>query len=252
MPSCEVQRTLVKSPPELWAELSDPESLARHLGEFGDIRIARVEPETAVEWEAGDVRGAIQLKASGWGTKVTLTAVREVADIEAPPAEVAPPKPQAVAEADPPQDEVAQPPPDAVVEPESEAIVEPEPAAVVEPEPERRRGLFARIFQRRRKLLPIDEPEALNESEPIDEREPIATEEPAALDEPEPGPTEAPAPEPAAEEPAAAGALATAERPDLAAELAVVEQAMVEQDAASLTAVLDRLGAAHHRPFSRG
>src|SRR5664280_1010248 len=41
MISSEVQRTLVKSPPELWAEISDPASLARHLGEFGEIRITR-------------------------------------------------------------------------------------------------------------------------------------------------------------------------------------------------------------------
>ena len=41
MISSEVQRTLVKSPPELWAELSDPAALARHLGELGEIRIVR-------------------------------------------------------------------------------------------------------------------------------------------------------------------------------------------------------------------
>ena len=35
MITSEVQRTLVKSPPELWTELSDPESLARHLAELG-------------------------------------------------------------------------------------------------------------------------------------------------------------------------------------------------------------------------
>ena len=52
MVSSEVQRTLVKSPPELWAELSDPDALARHLGELGEIRITRVEPEENVEWEA--------------------------------------------------------------------------------------------------------------------------------------------------------------------------------------------------------
>ena len=52
MISSEVQRTLVKSPPELWAELSDPDALARHLGELGEIRITRVEPEEKVEWEA--------------------------------------------------------------------------------------------------------------------------------------------------------------------------------------------------------
>ena len=38
---------------------------------------------------------------------------------------------------------------------------------------------------------------------------------------------------------------------ELAAELALVEEAMAEQDTALLSAVLDRLGAAHHRPFSR-
>src|SRR5438132_1197186 len=47
MITSEVQRTLVKSPPELWAELSDPTSLARHLGELGEIRITRVDPEQA-------------------------------------------------------------------------------------------------------------------------------------------------------------------------------------------------------------
>ena len=77
MLSSEAQRTLVKSPPELWAELSDPNSLARHLEEFGEIRILRTEPESAVEWEGEGVAGAVQLNASGWGTKVTLTATRQ-------------------------------------------------------------------------------------------------------------------------------------------------------------------------------
>ena len=48
--STEVQRTLVKSPPELWAELSSPEGLTRHLGEIGEIRVVKLEPETRVEW----------------------------------------------------------------------------------------------------------------------------------------------------------------------------------------------------------
>ncbi len=77
MPSVEAQRTLVKSPPELWAELSDPTSLARHLGEFGEIRITRIEAETSVEWEAESASGRVELKPSGWGTKVTLTVARE-------------------------------------------------------------------------------------------------------------------------------------------------------------------------------
>ena len=65
--STEVQRTLVKSPPELWAELSDPAALMRHLGELGEIRITSVEPETKVEWEAEDASGVVQLEAFGVG-----------------------------------------------------------------------------------------------------------------------------------------------------------------------------------------
>ncbi|HWX96311.1 MAG TPA: hypothetical protein VNZ01_05615 [Solirubrobacteraceae bacterium] len=78
MISSEVQRTLVKSPPELWAELSDPGSLARHLGDLGEIRITRVEPEQLVEWEAENRTGKVQIKPSGWGTRVTLTVASEI------------------------------------------------------------------------------------------------------------------------------------------------------------------------------
>nr|MBA2346992.1 hypothetical protein [Solirubrobacterales bacterium] len=68
------QRTLVKSPPELWAEISDPDALTRRLSELGEIRITRLEPESTVAWEGDRVRGTVELEASGWGTKVTLTA----------------------------------------------------------------------------------------------------------------------------------------------------------------------------------
>jgi hypothetical protein len=67
-------RTLVKSPPELWAECSDAASLARHLGQFGEIRITRLEPETAVAWEGERASGTVRLEPSGWGTRVVLTA----------------------------------------------------------------------------------------------------------------------------------------------------------------------------------
>ncbi len=83
MISSEVQRTLVKSPPELWAEISDPEALARHLGEFGEIRITRVQPEQKVEWEAPGASGSIVIKPSGWGTKVRLTVTRELGETDA-------------------------------------------------------------------------------------------------------------------------------------------------------------------------
>ena len=152
MISSEVQRTLVKSPPELWAELSDPAALARHLGELGEIRITRTDPEKAVEWEAADTTGKVTLAPSGWGTKVTLTVTRELAEVE--------------------------------------------PAVVPEPEPEPRLGFFARLFRRR----PPEEPE---------------------------------------------------ETPDVAAEEKAAEEVATEQVTGVLTAALDRLGAAHHRPFSR-
>ena len=73
-------RTLVKSPPELWAECSDASSLARHLDQFGEIRITRLEPETAVAWEGERARGTVRIEPSGWGTKVILTAVAVAAE----------------------------------------------------------------------------------------------------------------------------------------------------------------------------
>ena len=95
----EAKRTLVKSPPELWAELSDMAALARHLGEFGEIRITRTEPEKVVEWEGDLASGSVRLEPSGWGTKVTLTALPVVVD---PPPEPAP-EPPAVEEAPAPR-----------------------------------------------------------------------------------------------------------------------------------------------------
>jgi hypothetical protein len=76
MSHAQVERTLVKSHPELWAELSNPASLARHLGELGEIRITRIEPEHKVEWSAEGASGSVLIKPSGWGTRVTLTASR--------------------------------------------------------------------------------------------------------------------------------------------------------------------------------
>jgi hypothetical protein len=210
MISSEVQRTLVKSPPELWAELSDPTALARHLGELGEIKITRIEPEKTVEWEAADTTGKVLLKPSGWGTKVTLSAAREISAPE--PAPEAP-----VQEA-----ELA-----------IEVAPEPEPVSVVEPEilleePEPRPGFFARLFRRRPKEQAAPEP-------PVEEP-----------------PVEAAAePEPAAEDVTAPSDEPPEDNPDIAAELKTAEEAATEEVTAVLTAALDRLGAAHHRPFSR-
>ncbi len=208
MSTIEAQRTLVKSPPELWAELSDPTSLARHLGEFGEIRIARVEAETSVEWEAESASGRVELKPSGWGTKVTLTVARE-----APQPVAAEPEPESVVtepEAEP-EAEVAKPQP----EPEAESELAP---ATADPPPR----FFARLFRRWRKAQPSVEPDPA----------PEATPEPAPTPEVHEAPLDLAA--------------------ELAAELERVEATMAEQDVELLSAVLDRLGAAHHRPFSRG
>jgi hypothetical protein len=128
MPTVEAKRTLVKSPPELWAELSDAAALARHLGEFGEIRITRTQPESVVEWEGDLASGSVQIEPSGWGTKVTLTAEPALAD-------AAPPLPSP----------------------------EPEP----EPEPPRQ-GFWGRLFRRRApEPEPVAvEPEAEPDSEP--------------------------------------------------------------------------------------
>lgn len=71
----EVKRTLVKSGPELWAELTDPGALAAHLEPFGEVRITRTKPETLVEWEGELATGEVHLEPSGFGTRVILTAV---------------------------------------------------------------------------------------------------------------------------------------------------------------------------------
>jgi hypothetical protein len=217
MPEPRAQRTLVKSPPELWAEVSDVSTLARHLGEFGDIRITRLEAETTVVWEGDAVRGTVELEPSGWGTKVTITAEA----VEAKPEPEPEPEPELVA---------VEPEP----EPEPEPVVEEPVAATTEPEepeagqPPRRRGLFARLFARR---APESEPVAV---EPEPEPEPVAIEpepEPVAV-EPEPGPV--------------------AEEPEPIAEPVLDGEITAERMEAVLVGVLDDLGSAHHRPFSRG
>jgi hypothetical protein len=318
MISSEVQRTLVKSPPELWAELSDPAALARHLGELGEIRIVRTEPERVVEWAAENTTGTVAIKPSGWGTKVTLSVTRELAQpapaLETPPeaesagtaaAEQAPalepppeetPAPQAAESVPAPTPEVEPidtPEPISVAHaPEPEPTVEtaapgPEATTALETthEPEPRRGFFARLFGRRRRDAPSNpametiavtpaEPAAVGGSAPATPDAPsmpdasIALAAPATPDAfaavrqvlephifaaehpfaavPELKP---PAPERAATEPVPEAD--PRQTGDIAAELLAAEEAGAEEVTAVLTAVLDRLGAAHHRPFSR-
>jgi hypothetical protein len=66
----EVSRTLVKSPPELWAELEG----ARLGATLGAKSVKATEPERELAWEADGAAGLARLEPSSWGTKVTLTA----------------------------------------------------------------------------------------------------------------------------------------------------------------------------------
>jgi hypothetical protein len=217
MSSLQASRTLVKSPPELWAELSDLGSLARHLGEFGEIRITKVDPESRVEWEADRASGTVRLEPSGWGTRVVLTV-----DTPEPPA--ADPEPKTIAEAIA-VEAAAEP------EPEPEPVAE-APAPEPVPAPEPKRGFWARLFGRK--------PPA---------PQPVVLEEPVAAEpEPEPEPaTEEP--EPTAEDKAFGTIEWEVPEPEAATE-PEPEPEPVDPEAV-LHGVLDTLGAAHHRPFSR-
>ena len=73
MPRIRVCRTLVKSPPELWAELRG-ERFSSALGAH-DVR--PLESERRVTWHADGASGTATLEPAGWGTRVTLTAELE-------------------------------------------------------------------------------------------------------------------------------------------------------------------------------
>ncbi len=220
------QRRLVKSPPELWAEVSSEESLNRHLAEFGEIRITRTEPETTVAWEGDRVSGTVELEPEGWGTKVVLTATAAgppvaAAAQEAPVAEPEPPPP---------------PPP-----PRPIAIVRLPAARAREPEPEpAKRGVLATLLGLLgvgpKAEIPAPGPPVHDPSPPTPAPDPTPP-DPSPPTPPAPGPT--PVPDPAPPAPAPEPMPPQIELPD------------PDRTVAILTEVLDDLGAAHHRPFSR-
>ncbi len=275
MPDLTAKRTLVKSPPELWEELSEVEGLAKHLGAFGEIKITKLEPEHTVAWEGEHASGTVSIEPSGWGTKVTLHA--ELPEEEAPEAEPAAAAPEPVAEepvaaeAKPVEEEpvaveepVAEQP--AAVTVESDALtVEPEPSAVEVPPERKRRGFWGWLFRTRTGGHAVEEPEPVAiepEAEPeVEEPEPVAIEpkpEPVAI-EPEPEPVAVTvAVEPDPEQVAVEPEVEPESEPEAEAESAAVESepqpeaVHPERARAILDEALDALGAAHHRPFSRG
>jgi hypothetical protein len=239
MDELQAQRRLVKSPPELWAEISDEDVLRHHLAPFGAIRITRVEPENTVAWEGERASGTVCLDSAGWGTRVTLTAV-PASPSWVDPRRWVPPEEEAWSVEPAPE-------PAPVAEPAAEPEPEPEPVAVQEePEPEPvavqppRRGLFARLFGRRRARAEITPPGPTAPTP--DPAPPVPRPDPSPappIDPPAPSPDPTPPidPTPPAPEPEPA-----IETDDLPAAEALQ----------ALEAMLDHLGAAHHRPFSRG
>src|SRR5215207_9066044 len=194
MPDLTAKRTLVKSPPEMWEELSEVERLAKHLGAFGEITITKLEPEHTVAWEGERAKGTVSIEPSGWGTKVTLRA--ELPEPEPEPA----PEPEPVAEAAPEPESVAESEPEPIAEaaPEliAEAAPEPEPVTLAETSEEAPRSGFWGWLFRSRTGAPASEATP-NAAEP--EPEPVAEPELVAA---EPMPEAAPE-EPVAEAPAA-------------------------------------------------
>jgi hypothetical protein len=230
MPEIQASRRLVKSPPELWAEVSDAASLARHLGEVGEITITRLEPETTVAWEGEHASGTVELAPAGWGTSVTLTAepVGEAPELETAPESALAPAP--VGDAEPPAPDPEPPDEPTPAQPETIRIEEAAPTATPP-----RRGWFARLFRRAPEPQPPtapapSTPDADSAGGGEDARAPGG--DPGCV-RPEPTGPARQAAEPVAEEPEPA-----AQEPD-----------PLE---AVLTGALDSLGSAHHRPFSRG
>jgi hypothetical protein len=154
-------RTLVKSPPELWELLDQPDRMqglmCGLLGHATEVTVEEREPESLLRWEASD-DGAdawieVRLAEKGWGTNVKLKAenggeptklegwldavLEELATPQKRPFEGmdAPPPPEPEPEAPEPEPLQLESEPARAKEPPAVAA----PAAVEEPAPKRRR-----------------------------------------------------------------------------------------------------------------
>jgi hypothetical protein len=264
MPDLSAERRLVKSPPELWAELSEVERLAKHLGAFGEIRITKLDPERSVVWEGDHVSGTVSIEASGWGTKVTLTA--EVPG-DAPPPEEFETEPEEtqpeVPAEDPVEEEFERPaPPEEEPAGPDEAARASEPPGPTPAPPRSLDDLAPLVGRRQPRLLsrlfagwrvaplapePVQRQQDWLEHALVDSAVSAHAGQPeadlfAANSVPTPKPQAQPlepAPEPEADLPET--------------QLPEPEQTRATTEAqAVLDSVLDTLGSAHHRPFSRG
>jgi hypothetical protein len=286
------KRTLVKSQPELWEELSEVERLAKHLGAFGEIRITKLEPEHKVAWEGEHASGTVSIEPSGWGTKVVLSAELTAepdepgeADAPEPVEDVAASLPEASATEEqagesepadgPPVVEIEEPAtePEPAAEPLSEADPSPTPLATPFEAPRRRRrGFWSRLFGGWRVTEERVTGTGFSPPEQLPEESSVASETPPAADEDSApatvaeaastapvGPPATPVVVAAVAPPASAEETPAAEiGPDsreAADEMPVSEESGPldsERARSVLEQTLDALGSAHHRPFSRG
>ena len=244
------ERRLVKSSPELWAGVSDQESLGRYLHAFGEIRITGTDPETTVAWEGDQVSGTVEIASAGWGTKVTLTV--EVEDrpvatplVPAPEPEVI--KPELTAVAAPPAPPVIAASVAAAPEAEAKPVPEAKPTPTPVPAPTRaapvKRGFLARLLDFGPPIPDPPRPTAIRD-EPTPDPEP----EPTPQHDPDPEPTPQPA---AAPEPMPDPIVVPEVEPEVSTEAPEPAPMSAESIDEILSGVLDDLGAAHHRPFSR-
>lgn len=73
-----IEKTLVKSPPELWELVDDRELMRRWsaalTGTWGEVSVVEREPGERLAWEAAsaDARVELELAEKGWGTTVSI------------------------------------------------------------------------------------------------------------------------------------------------------------------------------------
>ena len=81
LPVPTIERTLVKSPPELWELIDNPELMGRWSAELSgapggvvEVNVLEREPGERLVWEAADGDTCIELVLAekGWGTNVSI------------------------------------------------------------------------------------------------------------------------------------------------------------------------------------
>jgi hypothetical protein len=153
-------RTLVKSQPELWELIDQPERMqglmCGLLGRATEVTVNERRPESVLRWEASEGSEAwieVELAEKGWGTNVKLKAenggeptklegwldavLEELATPQKRPFEgmEAPPEPVPDTQPEPPAAEHSEPEPEPPARDPEPAVTKPEPPVTETPEP---------------------------------------------------------------------------------------------------------------------